>query len=224
MQLNPSFQPRLTAVWATSVLALLALIALPVYAQETADQTLDQTSIESSIADDSDNALNSYPLSERFADLYHSPYQASTVAIVAAGAAYGQMIDSPPGWQQGMAGYGIRFASGYGRFLAGKTISFGVAAADDEDPRYVPCDCPSNAIFRRVRHAFVSTVTSRRGDGRTLAFSRFAGIYGSAFVANTWYPPRSNDPWHGARMGTTGLATNFGMNVLREFLPFGRHF
>lgn len=224
MQSKPRFIARLTVVRAMSALALLVLIAVPMHAQQAIDQNLDQPSTESSIADDSDNSVNSYPFSERFRDFYRSPYQLSTFAVVTAGAGWGQMRNTPPGWQQGMAGYGIRFASGYGRFLAGKTISFGVASLDGEDPRYVPCDAPRGAIMRRVGHAFVSTVTSRRGDGRTFAFSRFAGIYGSAFVANTWYPPRSNDPWHGARMGTTGLATNFGMNVLREFLPFGRHF
>jgi hypothetical protein len=224
MQPNWRLLAKLIAVRVISALALLVLAALPIYAQEVAGQTLDQSFAESSIADVSDNAVNPYPFSERFRDLYRSPYQASTLVVVSAGAGWGQMRNGPPGWPQGMEGYGIRFASGYGRFLAGKTIGFGVAALDHEDPRYVPSDYPQRAIFRRVRYAFASTFVSKRNEGHIFAFSRVAGIYGSAFAANTWYPPTSNDPWHGARMGTTGLATNFGLNLLREFLPFGRHF
>jgi hypothetical protein len=135
-----------------------------------------------------------------------------------------QIVNSPPEWNGGMKGYGIRVGSGYGKFLASRTISFGVAMLDHEDTRYVPCDCPKGAIWRRLGHALVSTITSSLdGGGRTVAFSRVAGAYGGAFIADTWFPPKHSDPWHAVRLGTHALGVSLGINVLKEFVRFGRH-
>lgn len=48
-----------------------------------------------------------------------------------------------------------------------------------------------------------------------------AGVCDGGLTANTWYPPSRSDPWHAVRLGTEGLETSFGMNVLRELVRLG---
>jgi hypothetical protein len=222
------FDSKILGKWCVTrilcAFGLFVFFATPVCAQEASTAPAPQSAAESSIASNSDNAIHSYPFGERFRDYRHSTYQATTLIVVAASAVYGQMLNSPPEWGQGMKGYGIRFASGYGRFLTSRTISFGVASLDHEDPRYVRCDCPKGAIWRRLGHVFIATITSSLdGGGRTFAFSRIAGAYGGAFIADTWFPPTHSDPWHAVRLGTHALGLSFGINALHEFLRFGRH-
>src|SRR6516225_5675680 len=82
--------------------------------------------------------------------------------------------DTPPEWGQGADAYGIRFASGFGRSVISRTIAFGVAAVDREDPRFVPSN--ESGIWRRTRHAIVGTFVSRAPTGGSMpAFSRFVG-------------------------------------------------
>lgn len=224
MNLNSKILRKRYVAQVTCAFGLFVALAASVCAQQASNAPPQQPAGESSIAINSGNVVHSYPFSERFREYRHSTYRPATLFVVAAGALYGQIMNSPSEWNQGMKGYGIRLASGYGRFLTSSTISFGVAALDHEDPRYVPCDCPKRAIWRRLGHAFISTITSSLdGGGRTFAFSRVAGAYGGAFIANTWFPPRQSDPWHAVRLGTHALGVSFGINVLREFLRFGRH-
>jgi hypothetical protein len=224
MDLNSKILGKRCVTQVMCAFGLFVLLAAPVCAQEASKAPAQQSAVESSTAGNSGNAVHSYPFSERFRDYRHSTYRPTTLIVVAAGAVYGQIMNSPPEWNQGMKGYGIRLASGYGRFLAFRTISFGVATLDHEDTRYVPCDCPKSAIWRRLGHALLFTIISPLdGGGRTFAFSRVAGAYGGAFIADTWFPPKHSDPWHAARLGTHALGVSFGINVLQEFLRFGRH-
>jgi hypothetical protein len=134
------------------------------------------------------------------------------------GAGYDQLIDTPPQWGQGGLGYGRRLASGFASEMIARTIKFGVAAADHEDPRFYHSQLQG---FRpRLRYAVVHTFISPvDGGGQTFAFSRFAGIYGAAFISNAWYPPGYNDFAHALSRGSTNLAVDVGVHVLREFAP-----
>ena len=147
-----------------------------------------------------------------------SVFSPTTVAMPAFGAAIDQWQDEPTEWEQGMAGYGRRLGSGVGKSLANKTIIFGVAALDGEDPRYFRSD--SSGLASRARHAVVSAFVSYAEDGsRMPAYAHFAGAYGSAFVAMTWYPPSKSTTQHAMVQGTTKLGLNAAMNLLREFWP-----
>jgi hypothetical protein len=141
-----------------------------------------------------------------------------TVLAPAFGAAVNQARDEPPEWGQGAAGYGTRFASGYGRTLISRTIRFGVAAVDHEDPRFHPSN--ETGFARRAAAATFHVFVAQTDDGsRIPAFSRFAGIYGSAFLSNTWYPASRANATHALLRGTTALSATVGWNVLREFWP-----
>lgn len=167
-------------------------------------------------------------LDERKSIYRKSILSPTTFVSPALGAGIDQWQDEPTEWGQGMAGYGRRFGSALGRNVANKTIVFGTAALDGEDPRYFLSD--SSGAFSRSRHAVASAFVSFREDGtRMPAYAHFAGAYGSSFLAMTWYPPSKSTAQHALVQGTTKVAMNAGMNLLREFwpdlkrhLPFGR--
>lgn len=148
----------------------------------------------------------------------HVVFSPPTAIGPALGAAVSQWRDEPPEWRQGANGYGKRFASGYGRNLISDTISFGIAAADGEDPRYFPSQ--DTKIWARTRHAIVSTFISRRqNNSRGPAFANLAGIYGAAFIADAWYPNSRVTVPYALERGSTALASNVAYHVLLEFWP-----
>ena len=155
---------------------------------------------------------------ERLNIYFHSITNVETVAGPAFGAGVNQLRNEPPEWGQGASGYGDRFASGYGRMIIGRTIRFGVAAIDHEDPRFEFSN--ETGFWPRARFAVVHyfVVRSDRGT-RMPAYSRFAGLYGAAFIANEWYPASRANATHALLRGTTAMSAGLGWNVLKEFWP-----
>lgn len=129
-----------------------------------------------------------------------------------------QARNSPQEWGQGAAGFGRRFGSELGVAVICRTITFGVAAADGEDPRYFPSG--ESGVWRRTRHAVVWTFISHTSRGGSMpAISRFSGAYGSAFIANSW-EPRSLDTTGDALVrGSLTLLASAGWHVFDEFWP-----
>lgn len=148
----------------------------------------------------------------------HSFVEPETLIGPLMGAGIAQLRDTPPEWQQGAAGYGRRFASGYGRSVISRTIALGVAAADHEDSRYFPSG--DRGTWRRTRHALVATFVSRTTSGGSMpAVSRFTGIYGAAFIANSWEPASQDNTRDAVERGSTALLSSVGWHVFQEFWP-----
>lgn len=156
---------------------------------------------------------------ERFHLYRHSLFNPDSFLSPAFGAALGQANNEPPEWGQGASGYGKRVASGYGRLVISRSIRFGVAALDHEDPRYSPSN--EAGFWRRFRSASFLYVLPYKDDGthRIPAFSRFAGAYSAAFIANTWYPESRSNTGHALMRGSTALAAGYAWHVFREFWP-----
>jgi hypothetical protein len=155
---------------------------------------------------------------ERFRIYQHSVINPNSLLAPAFGAALGQANNEPPEWGQGASGYGRRIASGSGRLVINRTIRFGVAALDHEDPRFSYSN--EAGFWRRFRYASVHYVVARTDSGKQIpAFSRFAGTYGAAFIANQWYPESRANTGHALMRGSTALAAGWGWNVFREFWP-----
>jgi len=134
------------------------------------------------------------------------------------GAAVGQARNTPPEWGQGAQGFGERAASGYARSAIARTIALGVGAIDHEDPRYTPSHL--TGVWRRGWYATTRTFVSRSPNGGNMpAYSRFAGVYGAAFIANTWEPPSQADAAHALQRGSTALLSSVGWHILEEFWP-----
>jgi hypothetical protein len=159
----------------------------------------------------------SLTLGERFSIYGHALTRPYTVVGPALGAGIGQWEDEPPEWGQGVEGYARRFGSGMGRHFIAETIRFGFAAADGEDPRYQRSD--ETGVWDRARHAIVETFTSQTSSGtRIPAFSRFAGVYGAAFISNTWYPDSRATTGYALRRGSTALGSSLGFHLFEEFI------
>jgi hypothetical protein len=136
----------------------------------------------------------------------------------ALGAGIGQWEDSPHEWGEGAEGYGLRYGSGFGRSVISRTTALGVATADHEDDRFFPSN--KTGIWRRTRHAIVTTFISRTDTGGTMpAYSRFTGVYSAAFIANAWEPPSEDNIHDAVLRGTTALLSNVGWHMFKEFWP-----
>jgi len=157
-------------------------------------------------------------LAERLDVYRHSITSFEVVVGPALGSAVNQARNEPPEWGGGAAGFGDRFASGCGRMLIGRTIRFGVAAVDHEDPRFH--SSKETGVWRRWRYATIHYFIVNTDSGSQIpAFSRFAGVYGAAFISNAWYPASRANTSHALLRGTTALAAGVGWNVFREFWP-----
>ena len=134
-------------------------------------------------------------------------------------AAMDQADNDPPEWEQGMAGFGRRAASRFGRLALQETIEMGGGALLGEDPRYRRCAC--SGFFRRSGHALVSTVLTRNRNGKpTVAFARLGGVYGGSMLATRlWYPDRYTATGDGFRLANISLGVSGGVNLMREFWP-----
>ena len=148
------------------------------------------------------------------------PYPIAGAAIIAG---IHQASNAPPEWNQGMKGYARRFGSDFGVAAVGTTTRYALAEALKEDTLYYRCEC--RGVFPRVRHAFFSTLTARRGDDghRVFSFPALVAPYaGSMTAIYGWYPDRfgAKDAF---RMGNYSLLLYAGGNISMEFLYGGPH-
>ncbi|MGB2620745.1 MAG: hypothetical protein WA857_05695 [Candidatus Acidiferrum sp.] len=148
------------------------------------------------------------------------PYPIVGAALIAG---INQADKTPPEWGQGAEAYGQRFGSDLGIAAITTTTRYALAEAFREDTVYYRCEC--KGVFRRMRHALISTVTARHGeDGeRRLSFPALVAPYAGTMTAvYAWYPER-----YGAkdalRMGNYTLLAFAAENVALEFLYGGPH-
>ena len=165
------------------------------------------------------SSVNSLTFGNRLSIYGHEIFRPYTLVGPALGAGIGQWENEPPEWGQGGEGYARRFASGVGRHVIAETIRFGFAAADGEDPRYRRSSDESG-VWSRAQHAIVETFTSQTRSGtRIPAFSRFAGMYGAAFISNTWYPEHQSHHWLCTATRLDRLGSSLGFHLFEEFVP-----
>jgi hypothetical protein len=164
------------------------------------------------------SSRNSLTFGERSRIYARSIFRPYTLVGPALGAGIGQAENQPPEWGQGGEGYAYRFASGMGQHVIAETIRFGVAAVDGEDPEYHRSG--ETGVWPRAKHAILETFTSQTDSGtRIPAYSRFAGIYGAAFISNMWYPDSRATAGWALRRGSTALGASVGFHLFEEFLP-----
>ncbi len=172
------------------------------------------------VSSDNADVISAGPLTfgERLKIYEHSFTNPESLVGPVLGAGIGQLRDTPPEWGSGADGFGLRLASGFGRSVISRTISFGVASVDGEDSRFTPSH--ESGIWKRTRHAVVGTFVSRTASGGTMpAISRFTGVYSAAFIANAWEPPSQDSYGHALERGSTALLSIVGWHVFEEFWP-----
>ena len=154
---------------------------------------------------------------ERFKRYVKSTIGPAPLLRTAAFAGISQWQDSPEEWEQGMKGYGRRYASGFGRNVIAQTVTYGLDEALGQDTGFQRSK--REGFFPRFKDALLHNVTSRTKSGkRVLSAPRLAGVYTGAIIATeTWYPERYSYK-DGLRLGTGTLLTGFGLNLVREFV------
>jgi hypothetical protein len=212
----------MSMVMAIGALAASATLA---HAQAAADLG-DSTSVALSL-----NAMDSPPdlpytrptektkLENYFFDAY-GPYP---IAGAAMAAGINQYEGHPPEWGQDAAGYGQRFGSIFVIAAVSTTTRYTLAKAFREDTLYYRCEC--KGFFPRLRHAVISTLTSRRGDDghRVFSFPALLAPYAGTMTAvYGWYPDRYGAK-DGFRMGNYSLLGYMGGNIALEFIYSGPH-
>jgi hypothetical protein len=165
-------------------------------------------------------AQASNPLDWKGKLLFHARgiYGPLAIAGFAASAGYRQAIDMPEEWGQGGAAFGKRVASTTGRAAIRGTLAFGLDTALHQDPRYYRST--DTGFWRRAGHAVRGTILTRTdAGGETVSTWRLGSAYGSACLANLWYPDRLNTASRGFVQGSVTLGFDLARNLGSEFWP-----
>jgi hypothetical protein len=151
-----------------------------------------------------------------FVNHANSPFT-FTAAGVAAG--LGQATNAGPGFGQGWRGFKRRYGasiadSGTHAFFS----KFLIPVLAHQDPRYKRNG--RDPFGTRVLDALSQIVETETDDGETqFNYSQIFGSAVSASISNTYYPTQSRGFRRTGYRTVTRLATEAGMNVVREFLP-----
>ncbi len=130
-----------------------------------------------------------------------------------------QLRDSPAQWNEHWSGYGERFTSREGQFIASNSLAALGNAALKYEPRYDQCRC--RGFWPRTRHAILRNFLTYDESEQQLRPQ--GALYGSAFaggvIATSWTHPRNaltNGGVAALEQGGYGSALNFFIEFAAE--------
>jgi hypothetical protein len=139
-------------------------------------------------------------------------------AMAGAAAGISQLQDVPPEWRQGAEGYARRFANYYAYATTSSMLQMCGEDLLHEDNLYYGSG--EHGVWKRVKYAVKSSVLARSSDGtRHISISQIGSTAGAAFISRLWQPRTNDSAGDGAVSFGISMATNAGINVIREFLP-----
>lgn len=209
---------RVIGVLVLTVVAAFSASSQETTTSQTTQQSTTQTTQQQSTTRTTTTSDYVFPTPrERFKRYISSTVGPTRLAFTAASAGINQWTNSPEEWEQGMEGYGRRFASGLGQNAIQQTVTYGLDSAMGLDTGFQRSK--RTGFFPRLKDALLQNVTSRtRSGNRVISVPRLAGVYTGAIVSReAWYPERYNYK-DGLRSGTKTLITSFGINLVREFV------
>jgi hypothetical protein len=137
------------------------------------------------------------------------------------GAGIGQARDAPHEWGQGFSGFATRYASGFGGNLGRQAINFALESALRGDPRYFPSE--EKGFKARMKNVLLQTIVTRTDSGgERFAYARIASAFADGQLVRAWQPASTGSTTDGVVRGFIGLGSDFGYNLLQEFIPFVR--
>lgn len=168
-----------------------------------------------------DLATTSGPLSTwgKFKLAANNSVSVPTVGSALIGAGFGQAIDSPAGYHQGMEGYGKRFGANMARSASDQFFgTFILASALHEDPRfYVKKDLN---FKQSVEYAAIRVLYTRSDSGeRVVNYSGLLGPLAGETLANTYYPEGNRGVGSTLIRYASDLGWRFGGHLLRQYWP-----
>ena len=133
------------------------------------------------------------------------------------GALIDQARGTPSQWQGGWGGYGERFASREGQFIAANSLAALANAKLGYEVRYDKCKC--DGLWPRTRHAIVrSFVTYDRSEvNRRPQLGLYGGAFGAGMISATWKPGDRNVFAEGGRGALGQAAWGTLLNFFTEF-------
>lgn len=141
-------------------------------------------------------------------------------ARVAFSAALDQRANAPRSWDEGASGFGKRVAARAALTLSQSGLQHGTAALMKLDPRGDQMRCACTHPLRRTAHALARTFVTRDARGRSVPNAPlFAGAFGGAMLARTWYPRTDGPGREAVRVASLTIVAQAGTNVFREFAP-----
>jgi hypothetical protein len=131
--------------------------------------------------------------------------------MVAAG--IDQARGTPPQWDDGWGGYGERFASREGQFIAANSLAALANAQLRYEPRYDQCRC--SGFGPRTRHAILRNFLTYNRTEQELRpqWGLYAGAFGGGMISTAWKPHPRNAFAEGGR----AMAGQAGYGVLLNF-------
>jgi flagellar motor protein MotB len=107
-------------------------------------------------------------------------------------AAVDQWRGSPPQWPEGWGGYGERFASREGQFIAANSLAALGDAKLKYEPRYDQCKCSGFRL--RTRHAILRNFLTYNQSEQELRpqWALYGGAFAGGVISSAWKPyPRN---------------------------------
>jgi hypothetical protein len=142
-----------------------------------------------------------------------------TVASALIGAGFGQAIDSPSGYDQGVEGYGKRFGANMARSASNQFFgTFVLASAFHQDPRfYVKKDL---SFQQSVEYAAARVFYTRSDSGaQVVNYSGLLGALAAEGLANAYYPENNRSAANTFTRFAIDLGARFGGHLLRQYWP-----
>lgn len=207
------------AVWVT-----LYLLFLPALTRGQSPQVNGKTSDTRSGAPPAQLNMTYTPptRSQMLHHYFSDSFGAFAIMSVAAAAGIDQATSFPPDWQQGLKGYGQRFASEFGMATVTTTMRYALGAALKEDTVYYPCQC--TGAWPRLRHAVMTSFTAYRKDGHEVfSVPAFVAPYVATTTAVSVWFPRRYDYEDALRLGNYYLLYDIAGNIATEFLANAPH-
>ena len=166
------------------------------------------------------NANDFRPMTQRERTHLYFKTMVNPLGYIKAGFSAGidQWKDKPPEWEQGMSGYGKRFANIVGQYSIQRTVTFGLSSAFHEDNRYF--NSGKKGFLPRTWYAVTSGILARHDDGtRHVSVSQLGGVAVGAFLSRLWQPPSQDSAGDGAVSFGITMGSNMGFSVVKEFIP-----
>jgi len=134
---------------------------------------------------------------------------------------FGALIDQARGtpwqWGGGWGGYGKRFASREGQFVAANSLAAWGNAELGYEVRYDQCKC--SGLRRRTWHAFYRNLVTydRSEEHLRPQWALYGGAFGAGMLSTTW-KPGSHDPFaEGAQAAVEQVGWGTLLNFFTEF-------
>jgi hypothetical protein len=135
--------------------------------------------------------------------------------------AFAALIDQARGtpyqWQGGIGGYGERFASREGQFIASNSLAALGNAKLGYEVRYDQCKC--QGLLRRTRHAFIRNLVTydRSEEHLHPQWALYGGAFAGGLISTSWKPGNHNPFAEGGEAMVEQIGWGTLLNFFTEF-------